>query len=78
MSVNEWAHNQSVQSFHSLPQSPPAPPQAADFDEASSVGGSMEHASQAGTEDMEFASSFGDDIVTPSTWTEVGSQVSED
>ena len=79
MSVNEWAQNQSVQSFHSLPpQSPPlSSPQMADF-EVSSVGDSIEHASQAGTEDIDVASSFGEDIVTPSTWTEVGSQVSED
>lgn len=79
MSVNEWAQNQSVQSFHSLPpQSPPlSSPQMVDY-EVSSVADSIEHASQAGTEDIDVASSFGEDIVTPSTWTEVGSQVSED
>ena len=80
-SVDEWAQNHSVQSL----QSPPQP--RAELTEMSAVGevvaegslaGSMEHASQVGTEDMDVMSEFGEGISTPSTWTEVGSQVSED
>ena len=77
MSVNEWARNQSVHSFHSQPESPSrSSTHTLEADDASVVD-SIEHASQAGTEDPDVMSEFGG-INTPSTWTEVGSQVSDE
>ena len=77
MSVNEWAHNQSVHSFPSPPESPSrSSTHTLEADERS-VADNIEHASQAGTEDMDVMSEFEEGINTPSTWTEVGSQVSE-
>ena len=79
MSVNEWAQNQSVQSL----RSPALHMAETSHHEANvstdvSVADSAEHVSQAGTEDMDVVSDFGEGINTPGTWTEVGSQVSED
>ncbi|KAL9100618.1 MAG: hypothetical protein Q9163_004034 [Psora crenata] len=79
-SVDEWAQNHSV---HSL-QSPPESSRASEMsrgvtpDLEGSLTGSLEHASQVGTDDMDIMSEFGDGINTPGTWTEVGSQVSEE
>ena len=80
LSVDEWAQNQSVhQSSHSPPQSMAEVPTHCDIDSVieGSVADSIEHASQAGTEDMDVVSEFEGGINTPSTWTEVGSQASE-
>lgn len=76
--VNEWAQN-NAPAFYSPPQSEAA----GDVEERieSHFDGSQaetgEHASQIGSEDMDFMS---DDEarITPGSWTEVGSQVSED
>ena len=79
MPVNEWAHNQSVQSldsFHSPPQS--VSRSSTPTLESASVADSVEHASQAGTEDADVMSEFEEGINTPSTWTEIGSQFSEE
>lgn len=43
-----------------------------------SQAGSGEHASQMGSEDLDVISEEGRDVNTPGSWTEVGSQVSED
>ena len=85
LSVDEWAQEQSVhQSFHSPPQSladafiqSQQPHNNAALTSEGSVADSVEHASQAGTEDMDVMSEFEDGINTPSTWTEVGSMASE-
>ena len=77
-SVNEWAQS-NAPAFYSPPQS-----EAAGVIEErmeNHIGGSQaetgEHASQLGSEDMDFMS---DDEarITPGSWTEVGSQISED
>lgn len=85
LSVDEWAQEQSVhQSFHSPPQSladalvhSQQPHNNAAVTGEGSVADSVEHASQAGTEDIDVMSEFEDGINTPSTWTEVGSMASE-
>ena len=80
-SVDDWAQNHSVQSLHSPPQSAanaPASKQSEGHSLEGSLAGSVEHASQVGTEDMDVLSEFGEGISTPSTWTEVGSHVSEE
>ena len=79
LSVNEWAQNQSAQSFHTSPQSPTGKTDARrDESTDGSVVDSVDHISQAGTDGLDILSEFGDGISTPGTWTEVGSQVSED
>ena len=78
-SVNEWAQN-SAPAFYSPPQS-----------EASGViekrmenhvdesrAGTDEHADRFGSEDMDVMSEDEVRVSTPGSWTEVGSQVSED
>lgn len=83
LSVDEWAQEQSVhQSFQSPPQSLAeafvhSRNNNAAVAEEGSVADSIEHASQAGTDDMDVMSEFEDGINTPSTWTEVGSMASE-
>lgn len=77
-SVNEWAQN-SAPPFYSPPQS-----EAADLGRQvepqteGSQTGSGEHASQMGSEEMDVLSEDGIGISTPGSWTEVGSQVSEE
>ncbi|KAL9126394.1 MAG: hypothetical protein Q9217_004539 [Psora testacea] len=79
-SVDEWAQNHSVQSLHP----PHYVDQAAGMGQGltvaaeGSLAGSVEQVSQVGTEDMDILSDFGDVISTPGTWTEVGSQASEE
>ena len=77
MPVGEWAHHQSVQSLDSF-HSPPASLSRSSTPtlENVSVADSLEHVSQAGTEDADAVSEFEEGINTPSTWTEVGSQFS--
>ncbi len=77
-SVNEWAENHAA-SFYSPPRSEAAgiEERMENQSERSEVG-TGEHASQAGVEDMEVMSDDEAGISTPSSWTEVGSQVSED
>lgn len=76
--VNEWAQN-NAPAFYSPPQSEAAggveERMESHFDGSQAETG--EHASQIGSEDMDFMS---DDEarITPGSWTEVGSQVSED
>ena len=78
-SVNEWAQN-SAPAFYSPPQS-----EAASIIEArmenhieKSRAGTDEHADQFGSEDMDVMSEDEVRVSTPGSWTEVGSQVSED
>ena len=85
-SVNEWAMQHSgPAAFYSPPQSEAVGPAPNDLERAmsemmeGSQAGSGEHASQAGTEDMDVLSDDdGPGISTPGSWTDVGSQVSED
>ncbi len=78
-SVNEWAQN-SVPAFYSPPQSEAA----GTIDERmenhtdGSHAGTGEHTSQFGSEDLDIISDDEARISTPGSWTEVGSQVSED
>lgn len=80
-SVNEWAQN-GAPAFYSPPQSEAA----GIIDERTenctdvSHAGTGEHASQVGSEDMDMDVLSDDEamISTPLSWTEVGSQVSED
>ena len=79
-SVNEWARN-SAPAFYS----PPRSEAAAGIDERmkyhtdGSIAGTGEHASQIESEEMGVMSDDDDvRISTPGSWTEVGSQVSED
>ncbi|KAL6719867.1 hypothetical protein ACLMJK_001788 [Lecanora helva] len=76
-SVNEWARNTAPADFYSPPRS-----EAAGIDEeaeTSTIGSqAAEHVSQIGSEDADMLSDAGAGISTPSSWTEVGSQVSED
>ncbi|KAK4697356.1 hypothetical protein P7C71_g700, partial [Lecanoromycetidae sp. Uapishka_2] len=77
-SVNEWAESQAA-SFYSPPRSEVvARENTMDNQNERSEAGSGEHASQAGTEEVEILSDDGAGIITPSSWTEVGSQVSEE
>ena len=79
LSVNEWAQNQSAQSTRSPPQSLAEMPQSErDLSVDGSVADTAEHVSQVGTEDADVMSEFGEGISTPGTWTEVGSELSED
>ena len=79
LSVNEWAQDQSI---HSSRMTPDSLAGIADARRSESIKGSVadsaEHISQAGTEEVDIMSELGDGISTPGTWTEVGSQVSED
>lgn len=76
-SVNEWAENNArARRFYSPPAS-----EAQRVEEHAGEGsqaGSGEHASQMGSEDLDVISEDGRGINTPGSWTEVGSQVSED
>ncbi len=76
-SVNEWAENNArATPFYSPPAS-----EAHRMEEHVGEGSqadSGEHASQTGSEDLDVISEDGRGINTPGSWTEVGSQVSED
>lgn len=77
-SVNEWAENHAT-SFYSPPQSEIAGVEDRTEDQAEeSEASTGEHASQAGAEDLGVMSDNEAGISTPSSWTEVGSQMSED
>jgi hypothetical protein len=78
-SVNEWAENHAAP-FYSPPASV-AQGIEERMDEQTnegSVADSGEHASQADSEDLDVMSDNGAGISTPGSWTDVGSQVSED
>lgn len=80
-SVNEWAENHAshAASFYSPPLSEAAGIEdRTDTETERSEADTGEHASQADTEDVEVMSDDEAGINTPSSWTEVGSQVSED
>lgn len=78
-SVDEWAQN-SAPAFYSPPQSEAAggheDRRANHID--GSYAGTGEHASQVGSEDLDVMSDDEARVSTPGSWTEVGSQVSED
>ena len=78
-SVNDWAQN-SVPAFYSPPQSEAAGSVEENMESHTegSHAGSFEHASQIGSEDMDVMSDDDGQISTPGSWTEVGSQFSED
>lgn len=78
-SVNEWAQN-SAPAFYSPPQSEAAGGIEKKMENHTdgSHTGTGEHASQVGSEDMGVMSDDEAPISTPGSWTEVGSQVSED
>ena len=78
-SVNDWAQN-SVPAFYSPPQSEAAGSveENTESHTEGSHAGSFEHASQVGSEDMDVMSDDEAQISTPDSWTEVGSQFSED
>ena len=78
-SVNEWAQN-SAPAFYSPPQSEAAGgvEDKADSHSNGSHSGTGGHASQVGSEDVDVMSDDGARVSTPGSWTEVGSQVSED
>lgn len=78
-SVNEWAQN-SAPAFYSPPQSEAAGGIAERMENyiEGSHAGTGEHASQVGSEDMDVMSDDEARASTPGSWTEVGSQVSED
>ena len=71
-SVNEWAQN-NAPAFYS----PPVSERIENHTDGSHAD-TGEHASQVGSEDMNVMSDDEARISTPSSWTEVGSQVSED
>ncbi|CAF9911934.1 hypothetical protein IMSHALPRED_010643 [Imshaugia aleurites] len=77
--VNEWAQN-SAPAFYSPPQSEAAGgiEERMESHTDGSHAGTGEHASQLGTEDMDVMSDDEAGVSTPGSWTEVGSQVSED
>jgi len=78
-SVNEWAQTSAPPPFYSPPRSEPAGIE--ETLEATVTGprnGSEEHVSQIGSEDLDVFSDDGAGISTPGSWTEVGSQISED
>ena len=79
-SVNEWAQNSGTPDFYSPPRSehPGIEEGLEAITAGSQSGNSGEHASQIGSEDLDVLSDDGAGINTPSSWTEVGSQVSED
>ena len=66
-SINEWAEN--AEPFYSPPEATVGAALQSD---------SGEHASRVGSEDLDVMSEDGRGISTPGSWTEVGSQVSED
>ena len=78
-SVNEWAQDSGHADFYSPPRSETA---GVDDRSEAPIAGSQthneEHASQMGSEDLDVLSDDGAGISTPDSWTEVGSQVSED
>ena len=78
-SVNEWAQN-SAPAFYSPPRSEAAGgiEERTESHTDGSHTGTGEHASQVGSEDMGVMSDDEAPISTPGSWTEVGSQVSED
>ena len=78
-SVNEWAQN-SAPAFYSPPQSEAAGgiEERMESHTDGSHAGTGEHASQVGSEDMDVMSDDEARFSTPGSWTEVGSQVSED
>ena len=78
-SVNEWAQN-GAPAFYSPPQSEAASgiEERIEDQTEGSHAGTGEHASQVGSEDMDVMSDDEARISTPGSWTEVGSQVSED
>ena len=78
-SVNEWAQT-SAPAFYSPPQSEAAGgiEERMENHTDGSHAGTGEHASQVGSEDMDILSDDEVRISTPGSWTEVGSQVSED
>ena len=71
-SVNEWAQN-NAPAFYSPPLS-----EGMENHTDGSHAETGEHASQIGSEDMDVMSDDGAQISTPSSWTEVGSQFSDD
>ncbi len=78
-SVDEWAQN-SAPDFYSPPQSEAAGGIEERMEDRTdgSYAGTGEHASQVGSEDMDVMSDDEARVSTPGSWTEVGSQVSED
>lgn len=81
-SVNEWALNHSTtEALYSRLRSKPASvEERVEANTAASQVGSEEHVSQTGSEDFDGLSKSDDGagISTPGSWTEVGSQFSED
>ena len=76
-SVNEWAHNSAPRPFYSPPRSEPAGiEERSDTFTAASRDG--EHVSQIGSDDLDVLSEVGPGISTPGSWTDVGSQISEE
>lgn len=75
-SVNEWTQTTNP-IFYTPPQSEPAGPTSPHSDNQS-CSDSVEHCSRLGSEDMDVLSDDGVGVSTPGSWTEVGSQVSED
>ena len=71
-SVNEWAQN-NAPAFYSPPMS-----ERMENHTEGSQAETGEHASQIGSEDMDVMSEDEARISTPSSWTEVGSQFSDD
>lgn len=78
-SVNEWAQNGAL-AFYSPPQSEAAGgiEERLENHTDGSHAGTGEHASQIGSEDMDVMSDDEARVSTPGSWTEVGSQVSDD
>ncbi|MCJ1474478.1 hypothetical protein MMC13_003136 [Lambiella insularis] len=74
-SVNEWAEN-STASFHSPPHSEAGYEEHNQSGQAVSDTGTGEHVE--GMSDVDMISEAGDGLYTPSSWTEVGSVVSEE
>ena len=81
--MNEWAQN-SAPAFYSPPGYEVAAGGVGDImvggdeSERSQVGSSGEHASRIGSEDLDVVSDDEMRISTPGSWSEVGSQFSED
>ena len=76
-SVNEWAQNSAPQAFYSPPRSEPAGIEERIQSPAAEPSHDREeHAGQLGS-DVDMMSEDGLSVDTPDTWTEVGSQVSE-
>lgn len=76
-SVDEWAQN-SAPAFYSPPQSEAAGgiEERIESHTDGSHAGTGEHASQVGSENMDFMSDDEAQVSTPGSWTEVGSHVS--